>query len=101
MVGAGLLFQYMLSAIGFVVGMVLRAMLTGSPLEVVACIVLVVFGVICFVPLVWFFVRGAKVAGAGLAAAHGSAARTAEGRTRGGMSWMRATQAARRSTVGK
>jgi hypothetical protein len=85
-VGAGLLFQYVLSALGFVASMALRAILTGSPLDAVACIVLLVFGVICSVPLVWIFIRGAKVAGAGRADMRSSAARMAGGGTRGGMS---------------
>ena len=57
--GAGLLLQYGLSAVGFVARMALRSVLIGSPLDVVALVVLFVFGVICFVPLA-FFVRAAK-----------------------------------------
>ena len=38
------------------------------------------------VPLVWIFIRGAKVAGAGGADMRSSAARMAGGGTRGGMS---------------
>jgi hypothetical protein len=56
--GAGLLFQYGLSALGFVVGMALASALTGSPLDVTIGVVLLVFGAVCFAPLV-LFVRGA------------------------------------------
>lgn len=56
--GAGLLLQYGLSAVGFVASMALRALLTGSPLDAATSVVLLVFGVVCFVPLA-FFVRGA------------------------------------------
>lgn len=61
--GAGLLLQYGLSAVGFVVSMALRAVLTSSPLDSVALVILLVFGVICFVPLA-FFVRAAMIADA-------------------------------------
>jgi hypothetical protein len=56
--GAGLLLQYGLSAVGFVAGMVLESVLTGSPLDAATSIVLLVFGIVCCVPLS-FFVRGA------------------------------------------
>jgi hypothetical protein len=38
--------------------MIWAALLTASPLDVLASLILFVFGVICFVPLA-FFVRGA------------------------------------------
>jgi hypothetical protein len=56
--GAGLLLQYGLSAVGFVAGMVLESVLAGSPLDAATSIVLLVFGIVCCVPLA-FFVRGA------------------------------------------
>jgi hypothetical protein len=56
--GAGLLLQYGLSAVGFLATMIWAALLTASPLDVLASLILFVFGVICFVPLA-FFVRGA------------------------------------------
>lgn len=61
--GAGLLLQYGLSAVGFVASMALRAVLTASPLDAVALVILLVFGVMCFVPLA-FFVRAAMIADA-------------------------------------
>jgi len=57
--GAGLLLQYGLSAIGFVASMALQALLSASAIDVVASVVLLVFGIVCFVPLVLFFLRGA------------------------------------------
>ena len=57
--GAGLLLQYGLSAIRLVASMALQALLTASGLDVVASVVLLVFGIVCFVPLVLFFLRGA------------------------------------------
>lgn len=56
--GAGLLLQYGLSAVGFVASMALRAILTASSLDAATSVVLLVFGIVCFVPLA-FFVRGA------------------------------------------
>jgi hypothetical protein len=56
--GAGLLLLYGLSAVGFVAGMVLESVLAGSPLDAATSIVLLVFGIVCCVPLA-FFVRGA------------------------------------------
>jgi sulfite exporter TauE/SafE len=55
---AGLLFQYGLTPAGLVVSMALRAVLTGSSLDVATSVVLLVFGMVCFAPLA-FFVRGA------------------------------------------
>ena len=59
--GAGLLLQYGLSAVGFVAGMALRAVLSASRLDLTTSVVLLVFGVVCFVPLA-IFVRGAMMA---------------------------------------
>jgi hypothetical protein len=56
--GAGLLLQYGLTPIGLAASMALRSILTGSPLDVVTTIALLVFGAVSFVPLA-FFVRGA------------------------------------------
>lgn len=61
--GAGLLFQYGLSAVGFVFSMALAAVLTGSAFDIATSVVLLVFGAVCFVPLV-FFLRGARASGA-------------------------------------
>ncbi|HEX2740281.1 MAG TPA: hypothetical protein VHM69_07520 [Rubrobacter sp.] len=58
--GAGLLLQYGLSVVGFVASMALRAVLTASSLDMVALVILLVFGVICFVPLA-SFVRAAMI----------------------------------------
>jgi hypothetical protein len=55
--GAGLLLQYGLSAVGFVAGMVLESVLTGSPPDVSTSVVLILFGAVGFVPLA-FFIRG-------------------------------------------
>ena len=63
--GAGLL-QYGLSAVGFVAGMVLESVLTGSPPDVATSVVLILFGAVCFVPLA-FFIRGAAAPTNGVA----------------------------------
>lgn len=57
-VGPGLLLQYGLTPIGLVANMALGGVLTQSPLDVGTSIVLLAFGLVCFVPLA-FFVRGA------------------------------------------
>jgi hypothetical protein len=64
--GAGLLLQYGLSAVGFVAGMVLESVLTGSPPDVATSVVLILFGAVCFVPLA-FFIRGAAAPTNGVA----------------------------------
>jgi hypothetical protein len=58
--GAGLLLQYGLSAIGFVASMALQAVLAGSPVDVATSVVLIVFGVVCFVPLALFVLGAAR-----------------------------------------
>jgi len=55
---AGLL-QYGLSAVGFVASTALQVVLTASPLDVATSVALLVFGLVCFVPLA-LFLRGAK-----------------------------------------
>jgi hypothetical protein len=78
--GAGLLLQYGLTPLGLVASMVLRAVLTSSPLDVATIITLLVFSVVCFASLA-FFVRGAKIAGAERADArseHGAAGGTGD-----------------------
>lgn len=55
--GAGLLLQYGLTPLGLVASMVLQSVLTASPLDVSTSVALLVFSVVCFVPLA-FFVRG-------------------------------------------
>lgn len=64
--GTGLLLQYGLSAVGFVAGMVLESVLTGSPPDVATSVVLILFGAVCFVPLA-FFIRGAAAPTNGVA----------------------------------
>jgi hypothetical protein len=61
--GAGLLLQYGLTPVGFVASMALASVLTGSPLDVATSVALLVFGVVCFV-LLMFFIRGARASGA-------------------------------------
>jgi hypothetical protein len=56
---AGLLLQYGLTPLGFVFSMVLRAALTGSPFDVATSVALLIFGMVCFVPL-GLYVRGAR-----------------------------------------
>lgn len=63
--GAGMLFQYGLSALGFVASMAIAWVLSGAPFDVATNVVLIVFGAVCFVPLI-FFVRGARAPGAGI-----------------------------------
>ncbi|NJO81789.1 MAG: hypothetical protein HC828_02780 [Blastochloris sp.] len=69
-----MLFPYGLSAVAFVACMALQAALTASPIDLITSVVLLMFGVVCFVPLA-FFVRGAaqhhRPAAIPIADAHG------------------------------
>jgi hypothetical protein len=57
-VGAGLLLQYGVLALGLIPVMAFQARYTGSPIDVAGIVVVLVMGAICFIPFA-FFVRGA------------------------------------------
>lgn len=57
-VGAGLLLQYGVLAIGLIPIMVFQALVTATPIDVAGIVVLLVMGAVCFAPFA-FFVRGA------------------------------------------
>lgn len=56
-VGAGLLFQTSMLFIGLIIFMLLQPLLTGAPLLVVDMLVVLVMGLVCFIPFA-LFIRG-------------------------------------------